>query len=54
VRFDVTVLAWRKYATVFMEHFEEIAVDTADYKPVKCLRYMDDTFVVWPCGPAKL
>jgi hypothetical protein len=37
-----------------MEHFEEIASDTADYKPTKWLRYVDDTFVVWPHGPARL
>jgi hypothetical protein len=39
---------------IFMEHSEEIALDTADYKPSKWLRYVDDTFVVWPHGPAKL
>jgi hypothetical protein len=37
-----------------MEHFEETALDTADNKPTKWLRYVDDTFVVWPHGPAKL
>jgi hypothetical protein len=37
-----------------MEHFEEIALDTADFKPTKWLRYVDDTFPVWPHGPAKL
>jgi hypothetical protein len=31
---------------IFMEHFEEIALDTADYKPAKWIRYLDDTFVV--------
>jgi hypothetical protein len=34
--------------------FEEIALDTADHKPVKWLRYVDEIFVVWSHGPAKL
>jgi hypothetical protein len=25
-------------SNIFMEHFEEIALDTADYKPAKWLR----------------
>jgi hypothetical protein len=37
-----------------MEHFEEIALDTADHKPAKWLRYVDETFVVWTHGPAGL
>jgi hypothetical protein len=37
-----------------MEHFEEIALDTADYKPNKWLRYIDNTCVVWPHGPVRL
>jgi hypothetical protein len=41
-------------SNVFMEHFEEIALDTADHKPAKRLRYVNDTFVVWPHGPASL
>jgi hypothetical protein len=28
---------------IFMEHFEEIALDTEDYKPTKWFRYVDDT-----------
>jgi hypothetical protein len=28
-----------------MEHFEEIALDTADYKPAKWLRYVNNTFL---------
>jgi hypothetical protein len=31
---------------IFMEQFEEIALDTADHKPAKWLKYVDDTFVV--------
>jgi hypothetical protein len=37
-----------------MEHFEEIVLDTAEYKPAKWLGYVNDTFVVWPHGPARL
>jgi hypothetical protein len=37
-----------------MGHFEEIALDTADHKLAKWLRYIDDTFVVWPRGSARL
>jgi hypothetical protein len=41
-------------SNIFMEHFEEIELDTADHKPAKWLRYGDNTFVVWPHGPARL
>jgi hypothetical protein len=41
-------------SNIFMEYSEEIALDTAEYKPAKWLRYVDDTFMVWPHGPAKL
>jgi hypothetical protein len=41
-------------SNIFMEHFEKTALDTADYIPAKWLRYVDDTFVLWPHGPAKL
>jgi hypothetical protein len=37
-----------------MGHFEEKTLDTRDYKPIKWLRYIDDTSVVWPHGPARL
>jgi hypothetical protein len=37
-----------------MEHFVEIRLDTANYKPTKWLRYVDDTFMLWPHEPAKL
>jgi hypothetical protein len=40
-------------SNIFMEHFEEIELDTADHKPTKSLRYVD-TSVVWPHGPAIL
>jgi hypothetical protein len=41
-------------SNIFMENFEEVALDTPEYKPAKWLRYVDDTFVVWPHGPARL
>jgi hypothetical protein len=39
---------------VFMKHFEDIPLDTADHKPAKWIRYVNDTFMVWPHGPARL
>jgi hypothetical protein len=41
-------------SNIFMEHFEKIALDTADHKPAKWLRYVDDIFMVLPHGPARL
>jgi hypothetical protein len=41
-------------SNIFMKKIEEISLDAADHKPAKCLRYVDDTFVVWPHGPARL
>jgi hypothetical protein len=40
-------------SNIFMEHFMEIALVTTDHKPAKQLRYVNDTFVVWPHGPAR-
>jgi hypothetical protein len=37
-----------------MEHFEETALDTADHNPAKKLRYVDNSFMVWLHGPARL
>jgi hypothetical protein len=34
-----------------MEHFEKLALDSAQHKPPLWLQYVDDTFVVWPHGP---
>jgi hypothetical protein len=39
---------------IFMEDSEEVALDTAIHKPAKWLRYVEDTSVVWPHGPARL
>jgi hypothetical protein len=41
-------------SNIFVEHFEEIALDTADHKPANRLRYVEDTFVVWPHESARL
>jgi hypothetical protein len=41
-------------SNTFMEHFEEMALDTEHHKPAEWLRHADDTFVVWPHGPARL
>jgi hypothetical protein len=37
-----------------MEHFEQLALDSAPHKSAMWLRYVDDTFVVWPYGTEKL
>jgi hypothetical protein len=39
---------------IFMEQFEKLALDAAPYKPLLWLRYVDDTFVVWPHGLEQL
>jgi hypothetical protein len=39
---------------IIMEHFEEIALATADHKPAKWVKYVGDIFVVWSHGPAIL
>jgi hypothetical protein len=41
-------------SNIFMEHFEEIAMDTAECKPANWLMYVNDTFVIWPYGPENL
>jgi hypothetical protein len=33
-------------SNIFMEHSAKIALDSADHKSAKWLRYVDDTFVV--------
>ena len=41
-------------ADIFMEEFESSSLLTADLRPSLWLRYVDDTFVVWPHGPEAL
>jgi hypothetical protein len=39
-------------SNIVTENCEQIALDTADHKPMKWLTYVDNNFVVWPHGPA--
>ncbi|XP_071792712.1 uncharacterized protein [Asterias amurensis] len=41
-------------AYIFMEEFESSSLLTADLRPSLWLRYVDDTFVVWPHGQDSL
>ena len=41
-------------ANIYMEHFEELALESAESKPATWLRYVDDTFVIWNKGRDKL
>jgi hypothetical protein len=41
-------------ANYFMVYFEEMALESATYKPLCWFHYVDDTFVIWPHGPGKL
>jgi hypothetical protein len=35
-------------SNIFMEHFKKLALDPMQYQPSLWLRYVDDTFMVWP------
>jgi hypothetical protein len=37
-------------SNIYMEHFEKLALDSAQNKPSLWLRYVDDTFVILPHG----
>jgi hypothetical protein len=41
-------------SNIFMEHFEKLALDSAQHKPLLWLQYVDDMFVVWLHGPEQL
>ena len=41
-------------ANFYMEGFEEEALDTAVDRPSLWVRYVNETFVIWPHGPDKL
>ena len=41
-------------ANLYMEHLEQIALQTASLSPRLWLRYVDDTFVIWLHGQEEL
>ena len=41
-------------ANMYMEHLEETALGIAPLQPTLWLRYVDDTFVIWPHGDKEL
>jgi hypothetical protein len=41
-------------SNIFMGYFEKLGLDLAQHKPSLWLRYVDDTFGVWPHGPSQL
>jgi len=41
-------------ANFYMEDFKMKAIEKATHKPACWYRYVDDTFVIWPCGQEKL
>ena len=41
-------------ANIYMEHFEDTALRTAPLQPTHWLRYVCDTFVIWPQGQDEL
>jgi hypothetical protein len=41
-------------SNIYVEHFEKLALDSAQRKPSLWLRYVDDTFGVCPHGPERL
>ncbi|GLV44627.1 uncharacterized protein CBL_02857 [Carabus blaptoides fortunei] len=48
------LFSYSNIAKLFMEKLETTALETAELKPKVWLRYVDDTFVVWPHGREKL
>jgi hypothetical protein len=41
-------------ANLFMENFEERALQQVTHKPLCWFRHVDDTSIIWPHGPQKL
>ena len=41
-------------ANLYMEFIENPTIQTATNRPKKWIRYMDDTFIIWPHGQEKL
>jgi hypothetical protein len=41
-------------SNIYMEHFEKMAIYSAQLKPSLWVRYVDDIFVIWPNGPEQL
>jgi hypothetical protein len=41
-------------SSIFMEYFEKMALYRTDFNLTIWLRYVDDSFVVWPHGSARL
>ncbi|GJQ86455.1 hypothetical protein Trydic_g10362 [Trypoxylus dichotomus] len=41
-------------SNIYMEEFERRAMDSYELKPKMWLRYVDDTFVIWPHGEEEI
>jgi hypothetical protein len=41
-------------SNIYMEHFEQLALDSAQDEQSLWLRYVDDTFIIWPHGAEKI
>jgi hypothetical protein len=41
-------------SNIYIEHYEKLALDSAQHKPSLWLQYANDTSVVWPHGPEQL
>jgi hypothetical protein len=45
---DHVVMESSPVTNIYMEHFEKLALDSAQYKLSLWLQYVKDTFVTWP------